>query len=85
MAASPTQDQVASLRDALYVVNQKSDEYSPSGLALEVARAIDAAHPECLGVFGHLAEKLICYERVKPSILAVLDDLAHECIAKAAD
>ncbi len=82
MEASPIQEDA--LHAALHRIIEDRESYSPAGLALEVSRAIDASHPECMGAFGHLAEALICYEGERPSIFTVLEDLGHAATARAA-
>jgi hypothetical protein len=85
MEASPTpRSGQQDLRAALRVLSE-SDDYSPAGLALEAARAIDAAYPECMGAFSFLAQELICHEGGSaPSFFTVLEDLGYVATERAA-
>jgi|HubBroStandDraft_6_1064221.scaffolds.fasta_scaffold1572852_1 hypothetical protein len=82
MEASVTQEDA--LHAALHRIIEDRDQYSPAGLALEVARAIDTAYPECMGAFGHFAHALIC-EGERPNFFGVLEDLGHAATARAAE
>lgn len=87
MEASPTHED-GSLHAELDKVNRESFEFSPAGLADEVAGVIDGQYPEFEGVLGHITTGMLCYEGEQPRLIDVLNGFVQQrawAEAEAAD
>ncbi len=77
MEASATQEDA--LHAALHRIIEDRESYSPAGLALEVARAIDTAYPDLQGVLSAVVDGVLCREE---RVMSTLDGWVQDRAAR---